>query len=266
MTSIPHIGEILSLTSAMLWGLSVVFFKQLGTTISPWALNPFKNTVGMTLCIITYLALGEPFLQPIDSTGATGLTGLDYFYLTLSGIIGIGLADTIFFKSLNILGAGVSAIVDCLYSPSVILFAYFLIGERLGPLQLVGAGLVVVAVLFASLKIQNIDVTRKEFQKGVLLGVLAMGMMAFGIVLIKPVLNKATEDIGLQLWIAGYRLIPGVISSGLVFLYFNTKKDLIKYLNIPPEKISLEKGYSLYLLHVTDKKNIKLDFHKIEVF
>ena len=34
----------------------------------------------------------------------------------------------------------------------------------------------------------------------------------------------------------------------------------------PIEKILLDKGYILYFFHVTDEKNIKLDFHNLEIF
>ena len=200
----------------------------MGETISPLVLNPFKNIVGLILFFITCLIIKEPLIQGIDPTGVSGLTSYDYFILLLSGTIGIGLADMIFFKSLNILGAGISAIVDCLYSPMVILFAFFMLNERLEVMQLIGAGLVVGSILFASLKLRDIPVTRKQFIYGVFLGFVSMSMMAYGIVLIKPILNKVAENSSKLIWLAGFRLIPGVIVSGSIFLYFNRKRELIR--------------------------------------
>ncbi len=155
-----------------------------------------------------------------------GFTLRDYLILTISGVIGIGLADTIFFKSLNILGASIAAIVDCLYSPSIIVFAYFMLGERLAPVQLAGGALIVVSVLFASLKIKHISVSRKQFEYGVFLGAISMIMMAFSIVLIKPILNRIVDDPSLQLWVGGFRMIPGVIVAGGIFLIYNRKRNL----------------------------------------
>ena len=54
-----------------------------------------------------------------------------------------------------------------------------------------------------------------------------MTMMAFSIVLIKPVLNKFQGDVGKQLWFAGFRLIPGFIIPFLIFSYKNRSTDLI---------------------------------------
>jgi len=226
LTEIPFIGEILSLASAMVWGLSVVFFKKIGERVSPVALNPFKNLVGMILFLITIICLRQPILQPIAQAGSPGLTLMDYFLLVISGVVGIGIADTIFFMSLNRLGAGISAIVDSAYSPMVIIFAYIFVGERLGPLQFVGAGFIIAAILIATYKVRKIPVASHEYRKGVVLAILAVGLMALGVVIMKPVLNKVYDDAALQLWIAGFRLVPGVLISGLIFLYFNRQSDL----------------------------------------
>ncbi|NOZ09187.1 MAG: DMT family transporter [FCB group bacterium] len=226
MTEIPYIGEILSLASAMIWGLSVVFFKKIGERVSPIALNPFKNMVGMILFLVTILLLHQPILQPIAAAGSPGLTLTDYALLILSGIVGIGIADTIFFMSLNTLGAGISAIVDSAYSPMVILFAYVLVGERLGLLQFLGAGLIIAAILITTYKVRKIPVSQHEYRKGVVLAITAVGLMALGVVIIKPVLNKVYDDASMQLWIAGFRLVPGVLVSGLIFLFFNRRSNL----------------------------------------
>ncbi|MFQ6610761.1 MAG: DMT family transporter [Fidelibacterota bacterium] len=220
-------GEIFSLLSAILWGLAVVFFKKSGETISPIALNPFKNVLAQFLFFITVLIMGQPLLQPLGPSGSVVFTNGDYFRLIISGVVGIGIADLIFFKSLNILGAGFSAIIDTMYSPSVIIFAFLMLGERLTLIQLAGAGLIIGAILFASFKFQHLSAPPSELRYGIFLGGLALAFMAFGIVLIKPVLNRLPMDFELQMWVAGFRLIPGTLFSLIIFFYVSRKRDLI---------------------------------------
>ncbi len=222
-----YIGEFFSLISAILWALAVIMFKKTGESISPVALNPFKNVLAQILFFITILVLGEPLLQPFDPMGINGFSYSDYTRLIISGIVGIGIADLIFFKSLNIIGAGFAAIVDTMYSPSVIIFAYFMLGERLTLLQLSGAGLVIAAILFASFRFQHVMASKRELRYGVFLGVLALALMGFGIVLVKPVLNKLPMDFGVQMWVAGFRLLPGAIFSLIIFLWVSRTRDLI---------------------------------------
>ena len=221
MTAIPYMGEICSLLSAIFWALAIIIFKKIGNRVSPMVINPVKSIIGLLLFILTCLIMGVP-LMPNSQFSNT-----DFLILSISGIIGIGIADIIFLHSLNILGAGISAIVDTVYSPFVILFAFILLGESLTFTQLIGGALIIGSVLYASTKIQNIPVDRKRFKLGILYGIGSIAMMAFGIVIIKPILNTVSDNVGLQLWIASYRLVSGVLVSGSIMLIANRKQNIL---------------------------------------
>ena len=224
MTAIPYMGEICSLLSAIFWALAIIIFKKIGDRVSPMVINPVKSIIGLLLFILTCLIMGVP-LMPNSQFSNT-----DLLILSISGIIGIGIADIIFLHSLNILGAGISAIVDTVYSPFVILFAFILLGESLTFTQLIGGALIIGSVLYASTKIQNIPVDRKRFKQGILYGIGSIAMMALGIVMIKPILNTVSDNVGLQLWIAGYRLVSGVLVSGSIMLIANRKQNILRAL------------------------------------
>ena len=224
MTAIPYMGEICSLLSAIFWALAIIIFKKIGDRVSPMVINPVKSIIGLSLFILTCLIMGVP-LMPNSQFSNT-----DLLILSISGIIGIGIADIIFLHSLNILGAGISAIVDTVYSPFVILFAFILLGESLTFTQLIGGALIIGSVLYASTKIQNIPVDRKRFKQSILYGIGSIAMMALGIVMIKPILNTVSDNVGLQLWIAGYRLVSGVLVSGSIMLIANRKQNILRAL------------------------------------
>ena len=221
MTTIPYLGEICSLLSAVFWALAIIIFKKIGDRVSPMVINPVKSTIGLLLFILTYIILGIPL------TPNTQFSNIDLITLAVSGIIGIGIADIIFLHSLNILGAGISAIVDTVYSPFVIFFAFIILGESLTAIQLFGGVLIIGSVLYTSTKIQNIPVNLKRFKQGVLYGVGSIAMMALGSVMIKPILNTVSNQPRLQMWIAGYRLISGVLVSGSIMLYANQKENIL---------------------------------------
>jgi drug/metabolite transporter (DMT)-like permease len=215
------LGEICSLLSAVFWALAIIIFKKIGDRVSPMVINPVKSTIGLFLFILTYIILDIPL------TPNAQFSNTDLITLAISGIIGIGIADIIFLHSLNILGAGISAIVDTVYSPFIILFAFIILGESLTAIQLLGGVLIIASVLYTSIKIQNIPVNRKRFKQGVLYGVGSIAMMALGIVMIKPILNTVSNQPRLQMWIAGYRLISGVLVSGSIMLYANQKENIL---------------------------------------
>lgn len=202
------IGQSCALLTALIWALAIVLFKRGGETVPPLALNLFKNTVGLVLLAVTLL-IWRPDFGDFASRPAK-----DYWILLASGFIGIAVADTIFLHALNLVGVGIQAIVDCLYSPFVILFAYLLLAESLSPHHYAGAGLILSAVLISSRHKPPPNRTPRQITIGVLLGAVSMALMAYGIVLAKPVLDSHGGDFPL-LWATALRLLAGTLPLAL---------------------------------------------------
>ncbi len=177
-------GNFYALVTALMWAGAVILLRRSGEWMPPFTLNLFRVVVAISLLVLTLAASGEALW------GRAPL--MDYLLLFLSGIIAIAISDTLFHYSLNMVGAGVSAIIDCLYSPFTVLTAFLLLGERLGPWQLAGMGLVVAGVLTTSRHIHLRGVSTRQLGWGVVWGVLAMAPLALGIVITKPVLNHSS--------------------------------------------------------------------------
>jgi drug/metabolite transporter (DMT)-like permease len=207
------VGQTCAILTALTWAFALIFFKLSGERIPPMALNLFKNVVGLVLLIATVLvlwALGlEEGLVLFEKHPAR-----EIWILLISGFIGIALADTVFFHALNLTGVGIVAIVDCLYSPSIILFSFFMLSERLGRFQWVGAAMILAAVLVSSRLAPPRHRTRGQLIGGVLLGASSMAMMGFGIVLAKPVLNTFP-----LIWATIIRMVAGTVSLAAVGMF-----------------------------------------------
>lgn len=177
------LGLTCALLAALVWAFAMIFFKLSGDKVHPLALNLFKNTIAIILLTATLGIMGEGF-------GAlSSFSSDDFWILALSGFIGITIADTLFFYSLNLCGVGIVSIVDCLYSPFIIFFAFLMLGEVLTPWQLVGAGLVLAAVFITTRHAPPAGRTRKQLIAGILIGVANMALMGFGVVMARPVLE-----------------------------------------------------------------------------
>lgn len=217
MAPIPYLGEIFSLLCALAWAVAVILFRKSGESVHPLALNYFKDVLAVVLFIPTIFILGET--NPKDAT----LT--DYLILLTSGAIGIGIGDTLFFKGLNILGAGLQAIVDCLYSPFVIALSMIWLGERLSFWQYFGVILIIGAVLLATYEKNPQRLSRSDLFKGSLFSVLAVMAMAVGIVMVKPLLDRSP-----LIWLTEVRLIGGVCFLSLVFIFHKKRKPVLNTL------------------------------------
>ena len=194
------VGQICALLTAVTWASAMVLFKRSGETIPPVALNTFKNVLGLSLLIITLLVAGAPVSE------LAGHTSREFLILLLSGFIGIAVADTLFFHALNLVGVGIQSIVDCLYSPLVIVFAWLLLNERLTTFDYVGATFVLAGVAISTRHEVPPGRTRRQLLAGIVVGAVAIGMMAGAIVIAKPTLEGFP-----LIWATMVRMIAGTL-------------------------------------------------------
>ena len=191
------LGEALALTCAVTWALSVILFKR-SEQVSPQALNLFKNVVGIILLVLTMPIMG----LSIDWSRPSA----DWWALIASGAIGIGIADTAFFMALRRLGAGLVAVVECVYAPTIVILAVIFLGEELGWSFAAGAALVIGGVLLAVL--EEIKVPKKGIAAGVALSMFGVFCMAIGVVLAKGPLER-----GALVEVTLIRLVAGIATQ-----------------------------------------------------
>jgi drug/metabolite transporter (DMT)-like permease len=190
-------GELFALLAAVVWAFAVICFRRSGETVPPFTLNVFRVTVTSVLFVLILAVLGEPLWGRAPAR--------DYLVLFASGAIGIVLSDTLFHRCLNTVGAGITAVVDCLYSPFVTLFAFLLLGERLGPWQFAGMGAVIGGVILTSRASLPPGLTAASLLRGVGWGLLAMATLALGVVIAKPVLGHQPV-----LWVTAVRQVASL--------------------------------------------------------
>jgi drug/metabolite transporter (DMT)-like permease len=200
------IGHGSALLCAFFWAFGVILFRKSGAVVTPVFLNLFKNIVGLVLLVLTGVVLQTDFFPP-DVSRSEVLT------LVLSGALGVGVADTVFFVALKRLGANRIAIVDCTYSPSVIAMSLIYLHEPTPPTLIFGAILTVLAVFIAGFE-PNTGASKTSDRKALFLAILAVVMTAFSIAIAKPILNKSDA-----IWVASVRLFSGLVFVGLQVLF-----------------------------------------------
>lgn len=222
--AIPYLGESLALLTAVIWATAVILFKKSGDSVHPIGLNLFKNLLAVMLFVPTILLFGEKLLYPAPLN--------DYLLLLGSGALGIGLADTLYFQCLNRVGAGMTAIIACLYSPFVIGLSVIWLDESLSLVQLLGVGLIIAGVIVASPRNGKHPSDRRTLLTGVMFGVLSVAGTAIGIVMAKPVLDHSP-----LLWVTMTRLMGGVIVLCLFLLFHPRRKAILSSLLVRSGRI-----------------------------
>jgi drug/metabolite transporter (DMT)-like permease len=215
------LGSLFAISSAFFWAVAVILYKKSGNLFSPLSLNIYKSLVALILIFFTMLILGIPFFPEVPLN--------DWLLLSLSGVLGITLADIFFFTALNRLGAGLVAIVECLYLPSVLLFSHLIIGETLGFGGMMGSLLVLSAVLVGSVDKKGMAHPNKFSRDtlwGIVSGILSILFLAIGIVIIKGILEQTNV-----FWATLVRLAAGSLSLLIMVLFHPNRKKYFRELN-----------------------------------
>jgi drug/metabolite transporter (DMT)-like permease len=209
----PFLGAGLSILAALFWAGAIILFRVLGRDLHPLAVSLFKNVLGVVLLTATVAVLGGRLLPALPFRG--------YAVFFLSGLLGIAAADTLALVSLNKLGAEIFAVIDCGYSPFVIGLSFLFLGERMSVLQLLGAGLIVLAVLLVGGIKADTQISRRNLLTGITVGLVSVLFMAGGIVMVKPWLGETP-----LLWSSLVRMIGGTVGVGL-YLGFDKRRGEI---------------------------------------
>jgi drug/metabolite transporter (DMT)-like permease len=197
------LGEFYSLACALAWAIAVILFKKSGESLAPVPLNLFKNAVGLGLMLLTVLAF--------TGTAWPGIPPAAVGIALLSGFLGIGVGDTLYFRALNAVGASRLGIAQTMYSPFVIVIAALVLAERLTPLQCGGVALVIGGILLVN-RGPAVNLDRKALRRGVLEATAAVFAMAVGVVMAKPLLERYDF-----MWVVTLRLVGGVLGM-LIFM------------------------------------------------
>lgn len=213
-------GEFYSLACALAWAIAVILFKKSGESLPPVGLNLFKNVVGLLLMAVTVLAVSGSAPPELPAT----VVALALF----SGLLGIGAGDTLYFRALNVIGASRMGIAQTLYSPFVIVLSSLFLAERLGLWQLLGVVLVLVGITLVNYAVpstsagdknsssrtpasRDVVVDARAIRRGVIHAAASVFLMALGVVIAKPLLERYDF-----LWIVGLRIAGGTL--GLLLL------------------------------------------------
>jgi drug/metabolite transporter (DMT)-like permease len=178
------LGTAAALGSAASWAVGAILFKNLGENIPALAMTLGKG-------ILSTLMLGLVLLP----LGFNHLTGSDFFYLALSGLIGISVGDSLFFKALQHIGAHLLVLLFMVGQILTALLAMVFLHEM--PTAAVWTGIVLIAtgvgVILWSKLTEDGPPTNV---RGIILGLLSVLCMSGSVIIAKKGLG--TDDSGIQ--------------------------------------------------------------------
>jgi len=210
---VQYAGETSSLGAAAVWAVAVIFFRRAGETNSPFSLNLFRVGVSAFLLLVVIGISGESLFEShlIE----------DYLWLALSGVVGVAISDTMFHRCLNMVGAGINSIVDCIYSPFVAGLAFLMLGESLSGQQIFGMVLVIGGVVLTTRMVPPEGATHRDLVVGAMWGVGSMATLALGIIWAKPVLEHSSV-----LWATTFRQVASFAAMAPIAIALKDRRQI----------------------------------------
>lgn len=133
------IGELAALGAAICWTISAVLYKRVLSETRPISAN-IVRLVCTSLILVAFLVVIGKFQV---------LVGLPVYAVLLacfSGVIGLGLGDTLYMVSLKLLGVARAVPITCTYPLFTLLVAVLLQGKSVAPQTAVGAAAIVFGI------------------------------------------------------------------------------------------------------------------------
>ncbi len=173
-----HVGELAALTTAFCWTISALTFEKAGRLSGSFATNVVRMVIALFMLGI-FLLLYKGNFWP------SGASSYQWFWLSISGIVGFFLGDLCLFKAYTVIGSRITQVVMTLVPPISALAAWVTMGEVLSPKSFFAMGLIVAGIALIFWRRGKIEKDQKVSLKGLLYALGGATGQAVGLVISK---------------------------------------------------------------------------------
>lgn len=215
------IGEIAALGTTVIGSAAILTFTVMGRRIGPFTMSHFRLLFGASaLWIAVTVFTGNPLLQ--------GISASQWMFLSLSGITGFFLCDTLLFQSSVDIGPRTTILILNLYPFVGALLAWVFLGEVLSPKAWCGMIITLGAIIWILFekKREILDTHRKHFLRGVLFAFGSAIFQAISFIVAKPALTGPDPVNSLQATFI--RALFGAIAFWAVSLFSGQIPAVVK--------------------------------------
>jgi len=221
------IGEISALGAALLWSFSSIVFTTLSIRIGTLQLNIWRLIFAATFLGITFYFFSIPF----------DLTYNQYFYLSLSGIVGLVIGDTFLFASFKEIGPRYSMLIMSSNPAIAAIVAYFVFSETISIWGILGMLVTLSGIYLVISKKNNDKNLRFNLNtKGIVYGFIGAAGQGIGLILAKMAFLEGDLH---GLAATQVRIVSSIIILSFLMAITGRFKNPIKLFGKNPQTIGL---------------------------
>jgi drug/metabolite transporter (DMT)-like permease len=210
----PLIGETAAILAAAMWTANAILFSAAGKRIGSVGVNAFRIVLAVVFLGITHVIILGTLLPSANSA--------QWFWLGVSGIVGLGIGDFALFAAYVIIGPKRSLLLMALAPVCSVVAGYLILNESLGILSLVGIAITLIGITIVVLERKEepgdfvIDPYKKRY--GIILGIVGAVGQGVGLVISKYGMVTVADDPAAPLDAISATLIRMVIGAIFVWI------------------------------------------------
>lgn len=183
------LGELAALGAALSWTVSAALYTKALVSTKPISANIVRLAFTSVTLIVLMAVFGRAWVLVDLSLQAFAMA-------CVSGIVGLGFGDTLYMKSLEIVGVARAVPITCTYPLFNLLWAFFLANEKITILVLFGVLAIVSGIWLLSSRKTEIDagISQKRILIGVVSALLTAVLWSLSITMINMAV-KETPDL-----------------------------------------------------------------------
>jgi drug/metabolite transporter (DMT)-like permease len=232
----PLIGETAALFAALLWTANAILFSAAGKRIGSVGVNAFRILVAIVFLTVSHIIILGTLIPAANSA--------QWFWMGISGIVGLGIGDFALFAAYVIIGPKRSLLLMALAPVSSVIGGYLMLNEELGSLALVGIAITLIGIIIVVMekKEDENDFKIEEGKKtyGFILGVIAAVGQGVGLVISKYGMKTVATDPEVPLDPLSATLIRMIVGAVFIWICITVAGKLPKTIKSLRDKQALK--------------------------
>jgi drug/metabolite transporter (DMT)-like permease len=222
------IGELAALGAAISWTVSALFYGKALQDARPISANIIRLTLTGSILLLFLVVIGKLSIL-------TGLPSEVVVISALSGMIGLGLGDTLYLVSLSRIGVARAVPITCVYPLFSLVWAVVLIGEPITWAVVLGAVVIVGGIWFLGQETQpsRVDTKRKPLVIGMIFALATALVWSISITMM-DIAVRETPDLDHALAINTMRVIA---IAAFMFMASPLIDRKLSFLKVPKKTV-----------------------------
>lgn len=216
-------GEFYALMTAIFWTFTALAFTEAGKRIGSLAVNFWRLIVGIVLLtIFVSIAFGNPIPNDVTAKG--------FFWLAMSGFVGIFLGDLFLFKAFTITGPRVALLIMSMSPPLAALISWLAMGEMISWQGMVGMVVtmtgIILVILKKNSKADGNKLALRYSSQGIFYAILGAVGQASGLVMSKVGMEGSHDAFAAT----QIRVVAGIVGFALLITFMKRWKPVFSSL------------------------------------